>query len=493
MHKFPVLLLAVILNLSLNLSSVAFGQEASSDSDSVREPSANTAGTTGASTAATGAKSADIKVGTAQTKKSLLALPPLVYQGTANNSYQSVGAELFKTIDNDLSVSAFFQMIPQKAFLEDTAKTSLRPAPGDPKGFKFQSWSTIGAEFLIRTGFYIAGGELNMEAYLYNVSKSDLVMGKKYKGPVSGVRKIAHTFANDVLEALTGKKGMFLSRMVVSSDKDGSKYKEIYIMDWDGANPKKITSYKSITLSPAWSPDGTKIAYTAYVIRGKTKMRNADMFLYDVPSGKAELLSYRMGINSGASFSPDNKSLYLTISQQGNPDLYHMTLDGTLIGKITNGPNAAMNVEPAASPDGKLLAFSSDRSGTGRPMIYSMNVDGSKVKRLTFEGVFNSSPSWSPDGTKIAFAGQSEDHFDIFVMNADGSGMIRLTSSKKPNGKWSSNEDPSFSPDGRFVMYSSNRTGKNQVYISTVDGTEERRVTLDNANYFKPKWSNNLD
>jgi TolB protein len=492
MHK----ILALILTLSL--TSWAHAQNEVTNDGADREPSATTtAGNVVGNVAgadAKGGKSADIKVGEAQTKKSLLAFPPLIFQGTsAGSSYQTVGAELFNTINNDLTVSAFFQMIPQKAFLEDTAKTGLRPAPGDPRGFKFQSWSTIGAEFLIRAGFYIAGGELNMEAYLYNVSKSEVVMGKKYKGPVSGVRKMAHTFSNDVLEALTGKKGMFLSRMVVSSDKDGNKYKEIYIMDWDGANPKKITNHRSISLSPAWSPDGKKIAYTAYVIRGRTKMRNADMFLYDVPSGKDELLSYRQGLNSGASFAPDNRSIYLTISQQGNPDLYHMSFDGTLIGKLTNGPNGAMNVEPAASLDGKRLAFSSDRSGTGRPMIYTMNVDGSNIKRITFAGVFNSSPSWSPDGSKIAFAGQSEDHFDIFVMNADGSNMIRLTSAKKPNGRWSSNEDPSFSPDGRFVMYTSNRTGKNQVYISTVDGNEERRVTLDNANYFKPKWSNNLE
>jgi TolB protein len=482
MHKFLSRRLVLASVLILSLRGVAFAQ---SEEDVSREPSA--AAKTGT------ASSADIKIGEAQTKKSLLALPPLVYQGTASGSYQSVGADLFNTINNDLNVSAFFQMIPQKAFLEDTAKTGLRPAPGDPKGFNFQSWRTIGAEFLIRTGFFIAGGELNVEAYLYNVSKGELVMGKKYKGPVSGVRKLAHTFANDVLEALTGKKGMFLSRVVVSSDKDGSKFKEIYIMDWDGANVKKITNHHSIALSPAWSPDGKKVAYTAYVIRGKTKMRNADMFMYDVRTDQRELLSYRMGLNSGAAFAADNKSLYLTISQQGNPDLYHMTYDGTLIQKLTNGPNGAMNVEPAGTMDGTKIAFSSDRSGTGRPMIYTMNADGSNVKRITFAGVYNSSPSWSPDGKKIAFAGQSEDHFDIFVMNADGSGMVRLTSAKKPNGKWSMNEDPSFSPDGRFVMYTSNRTGKNQVYISTVDGTEERRLTQDNFNYFKPKWSNNLE
>lgn len=168
-----------------------------------------------------------------------------------------------------------------------------------------------------------------------------------------------------------------------------------------------------------------------------------------------------------------------------------MSFDGTIQAKITNGPNGAMNVEPAVSPDGTKVAFSSDRSG--RPMIYVMDVDGSNVKRLTFAGVYNSTPAWSPDGKKIAFAGQSEDHFDIFVMNADGTGMIRLTSAKKASGRWATNSDPSFSPDGRFVMYSSDRTGKSQIFISTVDGSEERRVTLDNFDYFKPKWSTNID
>lgn len=435
-----------------------------------------------------------IKMGEARTKKSLLAFPALQYLGTptAASNYQSVGAEIFSTVTNDLTVSSYFQFINQSAFLEDTSKTGLTPAPGNPGGFSFQSWSSIGTDFLIRAAFSIAGKELTLETYTYHVPKASLVLGKKYKGSVSDARRMAHIFANDILKALTGKEGPFLSKIVVASDRKGdSTTKEIYTMDWDGSDLRQISTLKTIAISPAWSPDGKQIAYTAYVKRAGSKFRNADMLIHDIASGKRKLISYRQGINSGASFTPDGRHIYLTISQGTRPDIYKMDMTGAIVARITNGPAGAMNVEPAVSPDGSKVAFSSDRAG--KPMIYVMNADGSNVKRLTFAGVFNSTPAWSPDGKKIAFAGQSEDHFDIFVMDADGTNMIRLTSAKKPNGKWASNEDPTFSPDGRFVMYTSNRTGKNQIYISTVDGSEERRVTMDNANYFKPKWSNNID
>lgn len=432
-----------------------------------------------------------IKVGEARTKKSLLAFPALQYLGSPGtvSKYQVIGAEIFDTVTNDLAVSSYFQFIKPTAFLENPGKTALTPAPGTPNGFKFQSWSAIGTDFLIRAGFSIVGNEVTLETYTYHVPRASLAVGKKYKGPLSSARRIAHTFSNDILKALTGKEGPFLSRLVVTSDRAEPKTKEVFVMDWDGINIDQISSHKTISISPAWSPDGKKIAYTSYIKRVGAKFRNADLLLFDLTTRKRSVISYRQGINSGAAFTPDSRNIFLTISQGSNPDIYKIGTTGTLVGKITNGPSGAMNVEPAVSPDGKL-AFSSDRAG--RPMIYTANSDGSNVKRITFAGVFNSSPSWSPDGKKIAFAGQSDDHFDIFVMNADGTDMIRLTSAKKPNGKWASNEDPSFSPDGRFVIYTSDRTGKNQIYISTADGTEERPITKDNYNYYKPKWSNNI-
>lgn len=435
-----------------------------------------------------------IKIGDAKTKKSLMGFPQLNYSGSPAQAtkYFAMGAEMFNVIQNDLDVSGYFQFIASSAFLDDGKKTGLKPQSGDANGFKFDSWTPLSADFLIRGAFLVdKEDQVELEIYLYHVPKAGLVFGKKYRGPKSAIRKIAHTFANDVLKNLTDKSGPFNSKFVFSSDRGGNKFREIYTMDWDGVEIEKITNHNSIALSPAWSPDAKKIAYTAYVQKKATKLRNADMFLFDLDKSKRTNISFRTGINSGATFSPDGKSIFLTISQGVTPNIFRLNLDGDIQNKVTNGPGTTLNVEPAVSPDGKKLAFSSDRSG--KPMIYVMNVDGSNITRVTFGGVFNAAPAWSPDGKKLAFAGQDAGNFDIFVMDASGMNITRVTSAKKANGKAADNEDPHFSPDGRFIVYTSNRTGKNQIYFSTLDGSEERRVTQDSHNYYKPKWSTFLD
>lgn len=442
------------------------------------------------SPATTSASQIYINMGEAKTKKSLIAFPSLQFLGApGKSSVQSLGSELYNTVNNDLLVSSYFQFISPTAFVEDPAKTGLRPKPADPAGFDFKSWTSIGAEFLIRGAFSILGPDIIFETYLYHVTKGTLVFAKKYQGPSSAVRRIAHTFSNDVLKELTGQTGMYLSKIVVSSDRGVFPFKEIFTMDWDGAQINQVTTLKTLSISPTWSIDGRKIAFTSYVQKGGK--RNADLFLVDMVSGTRTTVSSKTGINSGASFAADNTHIFLTISHGVSPDIFKVNFKGEQVQKITNGPSGAMNVEPAISPDGSKIAFSSDRAG--RPMIYIMDIDGSNIQRITMGGDFNSSPSWSPDGKKIAFAGQTGSNFDIFVVNTDKTNLIRLTAAKKANGKPASNEDPSFSPDGRFVMYTSNRSGSNQIFISTVDGSEERRVTQDSYNYFKPKWSGNLD
>lgn len=451
-----------------------------------------TAPAAAAPTTGTAASGAYIRITDANFKKSLMALPPFQFQGVAaaNPSHLKIGKDLFDVFRNDMETSGYFEFIKPAAFIEDTAKMGLKPAGEEAGGFKFESWKQIGTEFLIRVGYRVTGDQLSVDTYTYYVAQSKLVFSKTYRAKTSEVRTVAHTFANDVLKELTGQSGMFLSRVTASrSTRPGQK--EIFVMDWDGANSQQVSTHKSIAQSPSWSFDGKMIAYSAFAYHANEKRRNLDLFTYDTATGRRFLVSYRKGINSGSTFSPSNRHILLTISNSGNPDLYRMSLDGKTLERITNGPRGAMNVEASVSPDGKKIAFSSDRNG--RPHIFIMNADGTGVKQITIAGEYNSSPRWSPDGKRIVFAGSDKGHFDIFTVNADGSDMVRLTSAKKANGKWADNEDPSYSPDGRHVLFVSNRTGANQLYIVTTDGETEKRITFDSHQYFKPHWSPAFD
>ncbi len=430
-----------------------------------------------------------INIGKAEIKQSPLALVPLIYLGTGSLAANKLayGKRFYDIVEKDLTISSYFSFIAPEAFVEDYKSKSLTPKENDPaKGFDFSSWKQIGAEFMIRSGFKINNNQFQYEAYLYHVPQRKLVMGKSYTGSVNDLRTIAHKFCNDIMKSLTGKNGFFMTKFVVSRSTNKIE-KEIFTMDWDGANQKQISKHRTISQSPAWSPDGRYLTYTSFLYHKKLKTRNADLFLYDFETNKRWLLSYQKGINSGASFTPDSDSILLRISKSGSSDIYKTDLKGTKFTQLTNGPRNAMNVEPAVNPAGNKIAFSSDRSG--KPMIYTMDMNGKNVKRITFAGVYNSSPAWSPDGERIAFAGFDKGHFDIFTVDANGKNIKRLTSAKKRDGRWANNEYPSFSPDGRFVLFSSDRTGRYQLYIVSIDGKYEHRLTFDNKDYYKPQWS----
>jgi len=428
-----------------------------------------------------------IKISEAGVKKSLMAIPSFQFVGSpGTKGGVTVGKTLFDTFRNDMDVSGFFDIQKPEALPKDAATSGLKPAAAQAGGFTYDYYKQIGTEFLVRVGYRTSGDQMSVDAYLYYVPQQKQILAKTYKATSGDARTVAHTFANDVIKALTGQPGSFLSKIVVSRSTNPGQ-KEIFVMDWDGANAKQVTRHGTISQSPAWSWDGKTIAYSSFAYHANQKTRNLDLFTYDLDSGKRYAISYRTGVNSGADFFPDDRHLLLTISNSGQADIYKMTVDGRSLTKITNAKRNELNVEPVISPDGTKIAFSSDRSGNA--MIYVMNVDGTNVKRLTIAGKYNATPTWSPDGKKIAFAGYDASHFDIFLMNADGTNMARLTSAAKSNGKMSNNEEPTFSPDGRNIIFTSDRTGKYQLYITSLDGENERRLTFDNHEYFKPRWS----
>ena len=432
-------------------------------------------------------KNIAITIDQAKIQKSLIAMPDFQGRGSA-------GRLLYNTIRNNLDINSFFQLIDPKAFLEDS-NVSVRPHPEDPKGFKFENWKVINAEFLIRGRHRISRGQLYFESYVYHVPRSKLIFKKEYNARVRRAKWIAHTFSNDLFKTLTGRDGMFLSQIAVGSDRSGGKWREIYIMDWDGENMQRLTRHRSISLSPSWSPNGRSIAYSTYTLRRDRssggKVTNLDLFHLNIASRNRRMLSGKRGLNSGSVFHTNGRYVFLSLTSQGSADIFRVrTTNRKDVARITRGPYRAMNVEPSVSPDGRKIAFSSDRSG--RPMIYIMNADGSGAKRLTFAGYYNSSPSWSPDGKWIAFSSYQRGYNDIFVIRPNGTGLKRLTSSRGENGKRANNEEPTFSPDSGHVMFVSDRTGKKQLYIVGIDGTNEKKITSDNHNYYKPKWGPSL-
>jgi TolB protein len=409
-----------------------------------------------------------IPVGSAKTKKTVIAFPQIL---TPDGSAVTASRTLDETLTNDLSFMDLFRFLPRTAFIEK------QPAGIAPNTFKLSDWTSISAEFLIKSSAVIQGDDLVLEGHLYDTYGAKEILAKRYVGLASDAKTIAHSFANNIVEALTGLPGIFQTKIAMSCDRTGKK--EIYIMDFDGTNVKEVTRHRSIAFAPAWSPDGTRIAYSLFT-KHRDNTKNIDLYEFDFTSATIRLLSNRRGINSGAAYSPRTGKIALTMSFRGNPEIFTLDPATSEVTKVTN--SFGFDVDPSWSPDGKQISFVSSR--TGVPMVFKMNSDGTGVQRLTYAGRYNATPSWSPQNNKIAFAGWLDKRFDIFMMNPDGSHIERLTKSQ------GNNEDPNISADGNFIAFSSDRAGQKNIYVMNIDGTFVKRLTYGLGNCVAPKWSN---
>lgn len=411
------------------------------------------------------AQSNYLKVGDAKVKKSVVAILTPASDGTRSADAKLVA----KTIQDDLEFVDFFRMIPPQAFPQTAIAT--------PADVKYAEWIKVGADYVGFSQFKIEGSRISFEFHLASAGGNSEAFAKRYSADSNELKIMAHTAANDIVQNITGKKGIFLTKLAFQCDKGGKK--EIYTSNFDGSDVRQLTHLKSIAMSPAWSADGNKIAFSVYN-RHADNVKNIDLFEFNFKTGAMRPLSNRKGINSGACYSPSGHSLAYTMSYTGNPEIHILDLDSLESTQLTK--SIGFEVDPAFSPDGSQIAFVSTRPG--KPMIYTVSIKAPfDVKRITYAGQYNATPSWSPDGKKIAFAGQLDKHFDIFTITPDGGKIDRLT---KDEGN---NEDPSYSPDGNFVVFSSNRSQGKNVYVMSIDGGTAKRLTFGLGNCVAPKWS----
>ena len=430
-----------------------------------------------------------INVGQAKIKKSLLALTPFIHRSSNLPQQTSqYGKEIFNKVRKNLESSGYFQLIPSGAFVENPMYIAMEPYPDNPRGFRWENWRIIGTEFLMFTRYSVENEIIKLRVYMYNVLLRRVVFQKEYKAPISKRHFLAHIICNDIIEHLTKKAAIFLTKIAFIRNTKGNK-KELFIMDWDGSNVKQISFHRSIVISPAWTPSGEKLAYTAFLYRRSLKGRRANVLVYDFAKKRRRVLSSYYGTNLGSDFFPSGKEFLIALpSKIGGLDIFKYSLRRKRAFPILLGPKGAINVEPAIHPNGKTIVFSSNRRG--KIMLYEMNQYGDNIRQITFTGSYNSSPSFSPDGRYIAFSGYDKGRFDLFLMDMEmGRKIRRLTSYRRPNGRWANHESPSFSPDGRQIVFVSDRSGRNQIYTIHIDGSNLKRLTFDKYNYKSPKWS----
>jgi TolB protein len=327
---------------------------------------------------------------------------------------------------------------------------------------------------------------LDMKIKILNVRTKAEVANLNLKLEKQHLRENAHNISEAILKSLTGKTGIFNSRITFVSDQGATPrnyFKELYIMDFDGQNVKKLTHHQGIVISPSFSHDGQKIVYS--LISKNKSDRNIGLYVMDLKSGSQKLVSNQRGINSGAIFTPDDQSLITTLSFSGNSEIYKMDLDGKNLVKITN--NGADDVDPSLSRDGSKMAFLSDRSGKAMIYVSDPSATEKNVKRISYIGKFNATPSFSPDGTSIVFSSWDKS-FDIYQISIDGGELFRLTKD------FGSNEDPSYSLDGEFIIFSSKRvksrsSAEQDIYIMDRNGEVIGGLTQGLSNCTTPRWS----
>ncbi|MBI4370885.1 MAG: PD40 domain-containing protein [Elusimicrobia bacterium] len=317
-----------------------------------------------------------------------------------------------------------------------------------------------------------AADKISAQVTLADASGGRTVFERYYRQDARWPRALAHRVADDVVKAATGRDGFARTRIAFVNDQTGRK--EIYLMDYDGENVRRLTDDRSIDLLPRVSPDGRFVAYTSY------KDGNPDLFLLDLRSGRTSALSAEQGLNVAGGFSPDGTKLLMTLSRGRSPNLYLKDLKTGGVERLTSHFGA--DSTPTFSPDARQAAFVSDRAGN--PQIYVLDLETRQPRRLTN---FNwcDAPAWSPTGEWIAFAGRARrgDPLDIFLADVTGSQVLRLTRGE------GANEDPAWSPDGRLLAFSSTREGRPRIYVMDADGSAPRRAAELPGASTTPFWS----
>jgi len=395
-----------------------------------------------------------------------------------NPQAQSPASTFNAVLWSDLEYSGILELASKSFYPLDI--------PTIPAHLRVEMWNSdpVSAHMLALGNLSATGEEMIVEAWLFDVRSQQQppVLAKRYRAAATDddARRLAHQFADEIVSRLSGGlPGISSTRIAFVSNRTGNK--EIWVMDFDGANQQRLTSLHSIALTPRWSPDGLRIAFTCWR-RGADNVTSAQICMHSMETGRAVAFVAFRGTNSAPAWSPDGSSLMFMSSMHGDPELFTVDSTGGSLKRITY--SAGADTSAAWNPKtGQQVAFVSDRGGI--PQVYMMNADGTNVEKLRLPDTMGYviDPAWSPNGQLLAFSWRRPTgNYDIYIMDVATGSIVEIT---RDAGR---NERPSWAPDGRHIVFESTRTGSRQIWSMLADGSQPRQLTFEGSNE-SPNWS----
>ena len=362
-------------------------------------------------------------------------------------------------IKADLERSGVFRAVDTAgAVIDESARPDLT------------AWRQKGADSLV-TGSVtpLADGRFDVRLRLWDTVRGQDLGSQNYAVSAADLRLSAHRIADFVYEKLTGDKGIFSTRIAYIT-KAGARY-TLWVADADGENAQSALASPEPIISPAWSPNGSQLAYVSF------ESRKPVIYSHDVASGKRRLIANFRGSNSAPAWSNDGRQIAATLSRDGGSQLYLMDAAGGEPRRLTQ--SSSIDTEPAFSADGKSIYFVSDRGGA--PQIYRMNASGGNIERVTFTGNYNISPALSPDGKYLAYVSRVGGAFKLQVMDLASNNVTQLTDT-------TADESPSFAPNSRLIVYATQQQGREALMTTTLDGKIKARLGGASGDIREPDW-----
>ncbi len=346
-------------------------------------------------------------------------------------------------------------------------------APHEPGDIVYEDWQSRGASaMVIGSTRLLQDGRVDVRFRLMDVAKMSQITGFTGVVPADQLRAAAHRIADIIYEALTGDMGVFSTRIAFVV-KEGSKY-ALQIADSDGYNAQSVIEYTEPIISPAWSPDGSKIAYVSF------ENKKPVIYVQTLATRERKAVANFKGSNSAPAWSPNGDKLAVVLTLHGGSQIFLINADGSGLQRLAQSPG--IDTEPNFSPDGRSIIFTSDRGGS--PQIYRMAISGGNTgvaERLTFEGSYNVSPRFSPDGKNFTYIHRNGDRFNIALQGLNNRQVQLLTDSKF-------DESPSFAPNGKMILYATEISGRGILSVVSSDGQMKQRLSTQTGDIREPSW-----